>query len=42
VHPLIVGAGQALFATTKQRRRLELRSVQQLKTGRVSLIYDIA
>jgi len=42
VHPLIVGAGQALFATAKQRRRLELRSVQELKAGRVSLIYDIA
>jgi dihydrofolate reductase len=41
VHPLIVGAGQALFATAKQRRRLELRSVQQLKGGRVSLVYGI-
>ena len=38
VHPLIVGAGQALFST-KQRRGLVLRSVQELKAGRVGLVY---
>jgi dihydrofolate reductase len=41
VYPLVAGAGQALFATTERRRGLELRNVQQLPGGRVSLIYDI-
>jgi dihydrofolate reductase len=41
VHPLIAGEGKALFATTERRRRLELRKVQQLPDGRVSLIYGI-
>jgi dihydrofolate reductase len=40
VYPLIGGEGRALFATTA-RRRLELRKVQQLGDGRVSLIYGI-
>jgi hypothetical protein len=34
-------AGKALFATTERRRGLELRKVQQLQDGRVSLIYAI-
>ncbi|MGE5346644.1 MAG: dihydrofolate reductase family protein, partial [Acidithiobacillales bacterium] len=42
VYPLIVGDGKALFATTRRRRALELRKVQQLPGGRVSLIYGIA
>jgi dihydrofolate reductase len=41
VYPLIVGQGKALFATTERRRQLELRKVQQLPDGRVSLIYGI-
>jgi dihydrofolate reductase len=41
VYPLIAGEGKALFATTQRRRRLELRKVQQLPDGRVSLIYGI-
>jgi dihydrofolate reductase len=41
VHPLIAGEGKALFATTEQRRQLELRKVQQLENGCVSLIYGI-
>lgn len=41
VHPLVVGEGKALFATAQRRRRLELRSVQQLEGGRVSLVYGI-
>ena len=41
VHPLIAGDGTALFPTTGPRRHLELRSVQQLDDGRVSLIYDL-
>jgi dihydrofolate reductase len=40
-HPLIAGGGKALFATTKRRRGLDLRTVQQLPGGRVSLIYGI-
>ncbi len=38
VYPLIAGDGKALFATT-DRRGLELRNVQRLADGRVSLIY---
>ena len=40
-YPLIAGDGKALFATTERRRGLELRKVQQLQGGRVSLIYGI-
>jgi dihydrofolate reductase len=42
VYPLIAGEGKALFATTDRRRGLELRKVQQLQDGCVSLIYGIA
>jgi dihydrofolate reductase len=41
VYPLIVGPGKALFATTERRRQLELRKVQQLPSGLLSLIYGI-
>ena len=41
VYPLIAGEGKALFATTKDRSRLELQKVQQHQDGRVSLIYRI-
>ena len=41
VYPLIAGEGKALFTTTEHRRRLELREVEQLQGGRVSLIYAI-
>jgi dihydrofolate reductase len=41
VYPLIAGEGKALFATTTRRHGLELRKVQQLRDGRVSLIYGI-
>jgi dihydrofolate reductase len=41
VYPLIAGVGKALFATTEIRRGLELRTVQQLPEGRVSLVYGI-
>jgi len=41
VYPLIAGEGKALFATTECRRGLELRKVQQLQGGLVSLIYGI-
>jgi len=40
-YPLIAGEGKALFATTERRRGLELRKVQQLPDGCVSLIYGI-
>src|SRR5262249_7190069 len=42
VYPLIAGEGKALFATTKGRRGLELRQVQQLQRGCVGLTYAIA
>jgi len=41
VYPLIAGEGKALFATSERRQGLELRNVQQLQGGRVSLIYGI-
>jgi len=41
VHPLIAAEGKALFAATEGRRGLQLRKVQQLQEGAVSLIYGI-
>jgi dihydrofolate reductase len=41
VYPLIAGQGKELFATSEHRRRLELRKVQQLEGGRLSLIYEM-
>ena len=41
VYPLLAGDGKALFGTAHNRRGLELRKVQQLTDGRVSLIYGI-
>jgi dihydrofolate reductase len=41
VHPLIAGLGVNLFAAETHRRILELRKVQTLSQGRVSLIYGI-
>jgi dihydrofolate reductase len=41
VHPLVAGVGKSLFATTKHRRALELRKVQELRGGRLNLIYGI-
>lgn len=41
VYPLIAGGGKALFAEMVRRHGLELRKVQQLHDGRVSLIYAI-
>jgi dihydrofolate reductase len=41
VHPLIAGEGKALFATAERRRGLELRNVQQLEDGAVSLTYGV-
>jgi dihydrofolate reductase len=42
VYPLIAGEGKALFATAGIRSGLELRKVQQLQGGRLSLIYGIS
>jgi dihydrofolate reductase len=39
LYPLIAGEGKALFGSTARRSALELRKVQQLQGGRVSLIY---
>jgi dihydrofolate reductase len=41
VYPLIAGGGKALFSAAERRRGLELRKVQQLSDGLVSLIYGI-
>jgi dihydrofolate reductase len=41
VYPLIAGGGKALFATTERRRGLDLRKIQQLPDGSLSLIYGI-
>ena len=41
VYPLLAGDGKALFGTLNNHRGLELRKVQQLADGRVSLIYGI-
>jgi len=42
VYPVIAGGRNTLFAATENRRGLELRKVQQLDAGRVSLSYGIA
>jgi dihydrofolate reductase len=41
VYPLIAGEGVPLFATTERRRDLELRAVERLADGRVSLVYGV-
>ena len=41
VYPLIAGEGKPLFAKTERRRPLELRKVEQLENGRVTLVYGI-
>ena len=41
VHPLIAGGGSSLFGAAEHRRSIELRKVQQLTDGRVSLIYGM-
>ncbi|NRQ37519.1 dihydrofolate reductase [Nonomuraea sp. NN258] len=42
VYPLIAQAGTPLFAAAENRHNLELRKVQQLSAGRVSLTYEIS
>jgi dihydrofolate reductase len=42
VYPLIAGTGKALFETAAHRRGLELRKLEQLRDGRLSLIYGIS
>jgi dihydrofolate reductase len=41
VYPLIAGEGKSLFAATERRRGLELRKVQEVQGGRVSLTYGL-
>jgi len=41
VYPLIAGDGVRLFATAERRRDLELRSVDQMSDGRLSLVYGV-
>lgn len=42
VYPLLAGEGPALFATSTQRRALELRSSDRWPDGRLSLVYRAA
>ena len=41
IHALIVGEGKPLFAGNERRRALELRRVEQLEGGQVTLIYGV-
>jgi dihydrofolate reductase len=41
VYPLIAGGGSDLFAATDSRHPLELRRVEQLSGGRLSLVYGL-
>ena len=41
VHPLLAGAGKALFATSRSRRKLALRNVRPVQDGRIHLTYAI-
>jgi dihydrofolate reductase len=41
VFPLIAGPGKALFETAENRHQLDLRKVEQLPDGRVSMTYEI-
>jgi hypothetical protein len=41
VYPVIAGGGNALFKSSAIRRGLELRKVEQLPDGRLSLVYGI-
>lgn len=41
VHPLLAGAGKALFATSRSRRKLALRNVRPVQDGRIHLTYTI-
>ena len=41
VYPLIAGKGKPLFAATESRRGLELCKCEQLRDGRLSLIYGL-
>jgi dihydrofolate reductase len=42
VYPLIAGEGKPLFGTTKNRRKLELRKVEQRPDGLISEIYVVS
>lgn len=41
-YPLIAGKGKPLFSGNERRRGLQLRKVQQLPGGRLSMVYGIA
>jgi dihydrofolate reductase len=42
VHPVLLGAGKALFKNLKARHPLELVETRRLTAGRVSLTYNVA
>ena len=41
VYPLVAGEGRALFEAAKHRQGLRLRKTEQLKDGKLSLVYGI-
>ena len=41
LYPLIAGSGKSLFEAIAHQRELELRSVEQLSEGRVSMVYVV-
>ncbi|MGH8603857.1 MAG: dihydrofolate reductase family protein [Gammaproteobacteria bacterium] len=41
IYPLIAGEGKDLFATAERRCGFELRKMEQIRGGRVSLIYGV-
>jgi dihydrofolate reductase len=41
VYPLVAGEGKALFSTSHRRQALELRNVDPLPDGRVTMTYGI-
>ncbi len=41
VYPLIAGGGVGLFETAERRRELDLRAVERLADGRLSVVYGV-
>ena len=41
VYPVIAGGGVGLFETAERRHELELRAVERLSDGRLSLVYGV-
>jgi dihydrofolate reductase len=41
LHPLVLGAGKALFKDVKERHRLEFLRCEALQSGKVGLVYGL-